>query len=697
VEKLRDNESREYRNVKRIAMEFGFYIFLLVIFLAVSYVAVRPATSQTLAQSHSEFWNMSSMSRMSSGGEFWNWTREVLASKALSAQSSDHPVNITTVSSPIVDSFSSNDFSVSTAAQVVPGSDMILLGQIRLRQLRVSPGGCDSSKQYSQVSSFCRSDYTSSKSDSGTYFKTSFPLYLKSAYSYNSALATSGILSRASGLSYPSAGFVVNLAPDFDQAVQMLWDLERSDWIDAQTAMIVAEINTYHPLSDSYVIDRFLFEFTSIGAITISPETIVIRAGLATFEPDPSLLVLDLFILGSLCVFFVYLVSSIRAQGKRFWTWGFSYLDIFLGVLLVAYLVCRSVMYAVMAASVLGSDENLFPSPYLFWSFSALIGVYNALIVVQTLVVAVLLIRAFKLFLLSKVLAPFLGGSYGHLIGVLILVAVLVMAFSFGHSVTAGYMYFEYRSIAESIMTTSASVLNAVRIEPHWISDWSINSVLSVLFVCGMYLVLVPMIIAVGADFAWTRTPVEQTEDPNPLLVFLKLYVRTLIRTSDDFLKTNQKKKIEVKRRVGIDIGRLPGVIRKRVVKRRQDLQKRIEHELGVVNESFNEFSDFVTKQELEWLMESDAFLCRVLKTSDVDTVINRYSADPEDIINSIDPDMDENIQTTATELTEMIQSTRAKIHMDLVELKDRVARTMKLYSQSKQKSKESRSIDSGR
>jgi hypothetical protein len=152
-----------------------------------------------------------------------------------------------------------------------------LLGNIRLRQVRIQPSEC--MPYYLQIEkdarcypdwSFFMEEVKYSK-DWNADFDTSNEEYQwKSVSATNELFLLSGLFG-----TYPGSGYVVDLPTTAGDRYQIIERLQEHFWIDLKTRLVVIDFAYYNPNLDLFVTVRVLNEFLASGYVNSMP---VLRA-----------------------------------------------------------------------------------------------------------------------------------------------------------------------------------------------------------------------------------------------------------------------------------------------------------------------------------------------------------------------------------------------------------------------------------
>jgi hypothetical protein len=666
--------SRERANVKWILIEVGLYGLWLALFTALCFLTVSLPSSSQLTTFHESFWGLESVP-FNSAGDVYSWLRNDLI--PLSMKNSTDLSNLVSVdASGPSKVFASNNFSIAQVPHVVAGTDMLLIGTIRLRQLRVTEGTCDTSSfQYAHISQFCQFDYAfGSTDDSGAFSTTSTPWYLEPGFIFQSTLPTVDLTSLKSGINYPPNGYVIDLPAQSGQAIQTITDLEEFGWIDYRTSAVIAEVNTYHSESNTFVNDQFLFEFTSVGLKIFASQTSHIVPGrLVSFKltgSGTSQFVLDILNLTMFTLFVVSFVYLFFKLFSRLFGFFFTYVDLAILITFICLVAWRIQLYTVFESDVIDPITSLgfeFPSPEVFWPLSRVNDYYDWTVSVQSIVLILMMVRATKPLLLFQGVVGMVRTTFvinlNNIVSVSLIFALVGLGYSWAHYEILGYKNNEYSTIESSIKNTSVWFLGIVPMMNEWITSAGLVAFSNITFVFLVYIVLVPILIALAINATLKSWDMKNQDDKqNPIRVYIESMSRggckDIANIEEDFEK-------------GIDVKVLPTTVRKRIHDRRRDVRRRVEN-TGYMNPDFDEFSDFVSRYELRLILQTDSYVAKILRTNDANEVIDRFSS--LDNMDPADSTMLPEVSEISNQLSGSIRETRQRLHQQLNQIVRSVA-----------------------
>ena len=641
-------------------LEILYYILFVSLFISLVSLSTQGSASAEIVNFHSNYWNSSNWVTVTTGDEFWEWSRNGLVSKLFAENTADVPVLIE--NDQVSVAYENSDFPFTVSPIIVSGTDMTLVGSVRLRQLRVVDSPCSSSFAYSSVSSICSGAFDGNMNeDRSSYSSSECPSYLETAYIWSASDGVSSLISNRSGILYPSGGFAVDLPPDQAQSREMLSDLESNYWLDSQTAAVIVEINSYHPSLDFLVTDRFLFEFSETGSIFSSLKTVALPLRVAYFSPSNTnsapLLVLDclnLILYTFAVAWFGYLVSSLRMRIIRFkWT----IFDFSLIVVLGVYFGYRISMYIKTSNVIVG--DGVFDQPTVFYPLSAVQGDLEAIRISQTLSIVLLVARSLKLVsLISLKWTRVVSKSFPVYVGVTIVAVLGIVGIGFARHTALSHSNPFYARLPNAILSVALSLVGVV-----WVQEFNgIGGFLSLVIVAFLYLLISPTLITLNVDGADGLVAFDHSNyawKNNPLVVFC-LTTLSLLRGKDTI------EEIDETTQNGVEMNILPGIITKRIIARRKSLLARVEAEYNMIVAEFDEYDEWVNKKELARLMEQDQFICKIMGTNDAEEVIRRFGVNI-DQSNQLQLSIDRKLDR----LNKMVLDLNIQMHPVIGELSD--------------------------
>ncbi|XP_077979563.1 uncharacterized protein LOC144434915 [Glandiceps talaboti] len=151
----------------------------------------------------------------------------------------------------------------------------ILIGQARLRQLRVLPDSCRIHEVMSNDVSYCRDDYGVMAEDDedhdvhwGPVNASAMPDYTQpelGVWQYRSWWDSDSYPNYASFSMYSGGGYIAELGLSVNQSLGMIKYLHDNLWVDVHTRAVFLEFVVYNPIVNVYVVSFCGMEFLPTG------------------------------------------------------------------------------------------------------------------------------------------------------------------------------------------------------------------------------------------------------------------------------------------------------------------------------------------------------------------------------------------------------------------------------------------------
>ena len=588
-----------------ILIEVIHYLALLGSFIPLAYSFSNPHDTAAIFRFHDDFWKVSNQT-FAVKSDFWSWCDTTLIPKLYDTGSAAGPVADVTGESTF--SYDSSAFSLSSSLDILARTDMVLMGPIRLRQVRVNEGQCSDDSAYRSIASFCSPSYDpTSNNNWETFISTYAPAYLREGFTYKDVDGSSVELTSDSTLiRYPSSGFIVDLPRVRGQAVETIQDLSSYDWIDFLTAAVIVEVTTYHASLNMFAVDRILFEFPPDGVMHVSHRTDSFQSFEVSFvgayASQMALNVVNILwpIVGLVCM-----GIGIFTLGRRFVTFFWNWYDVAMIVIAFTYIGHR-----ISLMKLSPSDSFGFPTIHL--GLASLVGVKETAIELQGLILCLVFLRAFKFTLLADLrLVRAANNSLGLAIGLACAAGFVLIGFSFAFHLGIGYTDRMYAFVRSAFTARALSLLHVV-----WVSGTrGMGAFLNLWFIWSFYLIIVPVLVAVGIH-AWSSSYVEKLENrkPHPLAVLLVIIWNRVTR----------KTMVEPVEARQVQVSAFPKMIAERIFARRKKVRIRVAAKFGFFPAVYNEQSETIDLIELQRLLDEDPFIVKVFGSQNAEHVADR-------------------------------------------------------------------------
>ncbi|CAG2220693.1 PKD1L2 [Mytilus edulis] len=206
-----------------------------------------------------------------------------------------------------------------------PENDFLLLGTLRLRQIRVEKSSCEFPDIIKNVYTLeCTSPLGYINDDTASYNK-SWQTQIHTSHdewAYHSAWDLTSVPYIGTRAVYGGGGYVVEMKPN-PSADSKISELISKLWIDERTRALFVEFTLYNPNLNLYSSVTIVFEFSSPGGITTS--FLTFTTPLSDYSSDKEIIKLLFEIIFFLFTFFLsYIeVKRIRQMGFKLYVKGF--------------------------------------------------------------------------------------------------------------------------------------------------------------------------------------------------------------------------------------------------------------------------------------------------------------------------------------------------------------------------------------
>ncbi|XP_077979558.1 polycystin-2-like protein 2 [Glandiceps talaboti] len=307
LSKAREQRVKEMK-MYSIIREILFYIFFLWLLLIISYGNRDP-------NSYSYMEHLSTIlmkddpyndyMKVTSRHRFWNYTHEIL------------------VPTLFVHNWYNGDPPEDDLEGFLMDRNSRVMGHVVMRQLRINPGQCTVNKVFGTIVDECNVAYSFSTEDQSNYgrsWKTLGPneTATVSEYTYTSSTELNGYPFLGRHGLYSGGGYVVRFLGNETDIHNLLYRLEKENWIDDYTKAIFIELSTYNAQVNLFGVVVLLLEITQLGAALplyrIDPVKLLSYfSGFALFQ-----VVCEGLFLGFVVFFLVKEINNIRQQKKKY-------------------------------------------------------------------------------------------------------------------------------------------------------------------------------------------------------------------------------------------------------------------------------------------------------------------------------------------------------------------------------------------
>ncbi|XP_041806603.1 polycystic kidney disease protein 1-like 2 [Chelmon rostratus] len=334
-----------------------------------------------------------------------------------------------------------------------------LVGNARLRQLRVQKNSCEISGFMLQLVPDCNAPYSWEVEDMGSYGPGWNP-----SVEGNTSTSTSSpwkYQTQAQLRSYPiwgkmalyrAGGFVAELGPDLQNAGSTLEYLFRNKWLDMYTRAIFVEFTVYNANVNLFCIVTLLLETAAIGAFQFSSELHSVRL----YQSAGGF---HVFVMVAEIMYMLFILYYMFLQGKLMKQQRWAYFRSKWNLLeLTIILLSWSAVAIFIKRTLLGNRDmtyyhnhkDQFPS---FHETATADSTLQYLIAFLVLLTTVKLWHLLRLNPKMNMITATLQRAWSDISGFLLIIVIMFLAYSTACNVIYGWKISSYRTLANALVT----------------------------------------------------------------------------------------------------------------------------------------------------------------------------------------------------------------------------------------------------
>ncbi|XP_039983123.1 polycystic kidney disease protein 1-like 2 [Xiphias gladius] len=334
-----------------------------------------------------------------------------------------------------------------------------LVGNARLRQVRVRKNSCHVARSMQQSVPDCHALYSWELEDMGSYgpgwsrpVGSNTSLNLPSPWTYQSQGKLRAYPIWGSVLLYRGGGFVVDLGPDLPNSSRSLQYLYDSTWFDVYTQAIFVEFTVYNANVNLFCIVTLMLETTAIGAFQFRSELQSVRLYQSTGG-------LHIFVMASEAIYFLFIIYYMFVQGKLMRQQKWAYLKSKWNLLEMAIIILSwSALSVFIKRTLLGkrdmdyyqSNKDQYASFHETAKADAVLGYLIAFLVLLATVKLWHLLRLNpKLHMITSTLQR----AWTDISGFLVVLTIMFLAYSIASNLMYGWKLYSYRTLLDAAQT----------------------------------------------------------------------------------------------------------------------------------------------------------------------------------------------------------------------------------------------------
>ncbi|KAM4608650.1 polycystin-1-like protein 2 [Polymixia lowei] len=334
-----------------------------------------------------------------------------------------------------------------------------LVGNARLRQVRVQKNSCSIARSVTQLVPDCRAPYSWETEDMGSYG----PSWNRSEadnvsqshpdpwrYQTDTELRSYTIWGKMAF--YRGGGFVVDLGPDLQNASSTLQYLFNNTWLDTYTRGIFVEFTVYNANVNLFCIVTLMLETTAIGAFQFRSDLQSIRLYQSTGG-------LHIFVMAAEIMYFLFIFYYMFLQGKLMkqqrWAYFRSKWNLLeLGIILLSW----GALSVFIKRTLLGNRDVAYYHDHKdqfvnFHSTAAADAVLGYLIAFLVLLATVKLWHLLRLNPKLNMITATLQRAWTDISGFLLILTIMFLAYSIACNVLYGWKMSSYRTLMDAFLT----------------------------------------------------------------------------------------------------------------------------------------------------------------------------------------------------------------------------------------------------
>ncbi|XP_077057765.1 polycystin-1-like protein 2 [Siphateles boraxobius] len=334
-----------------------------------------------------------------------------------------------------------------------------LVGNARLRQVRVKKDSCKVAKTMVSAIPDCHAPYSWEAEDMSSYgpgwnqtknvngYQT---LPTPWHYQTQAKLRANSVWG---GLAlYRGGGFVVDLGPDKKNASRLLKYLFDDIWLDVYTRAAFVEFTVYNANVNLFCIVTLIFETTGVGAFQYRSEVQTVHLYQSTGG-------FHVFVMASEAIYFLFILYYMFVQGKLMKQQKWAYFRSKWNLLELAIIILSwSALSVFVKRTILGNrdidyyqnNKDMFVSFYETATADAVLGYLIAFLVLLATIKLWHLLRLNpKLHMITSTLQR----AWTDISGFIVVMTIMFLAYSIACNLMYGWRLYSYRTLLEAAQT----------------------------------------------------------------------------------------------------------------------------------------------------------------------------------------------------------------------------------------------------
>ncbi|XP_022621079.1 polycystic kidney disease protein 1-like 2 [Seriola dumerili] len=334
-----------------------------------------------------------------------------------------------------------------------------LVGNARLRQVRVKKNSCHVARSMQQSVPDCHAPYSWELEDMGSYSPGwshsvggNTSLNPHSPWTYQSQGKLRAYPIWGSVKLYRGGGFVVDLGPDLSNSSRSLQYLHDNTWFDVYTQAIFVEFTVYNANVNLFCIVTLMLETTAVGALQFRSELQSVRLYQSTGG-------LHIFVMASEAIYFLFIIYYMFVQGKLMKQQKWDYIKSKWNLLELAIIILSwSALSVFIKRTLLGNRDMDYYQNHRdqyasFHETAKADAVLGYLIAFLVLLATVKLWHLLRLNPKLHMITSTLQRAWTDISGFLVVMTIMFLAYSIASNLMYGWKLYSYRTLLDAAQT----------------------------------------------------------------------------------------------------------------------------------------------------------------------------------------------------------------------------------------------------
>ncbi|XP_047436040.1 polycystic kidney disease protein 1-like 2 isoform X3 [Mugil cephalus] len=334
-----------------------------------------------------------------------------------------------------------------------------LVGNARLRQVRVQNNSCHIARSMQRSVSDCHSPYSWESEDMGSYgpgwshsVADNASVNVQSPWTYQSQAKLRAYPIWGRVMLYRGGGFVTDLGPDLQNSSRILRYLYDNTWFDMYTQAIFVEFTVYNANVNLFCIVTLMLETTAIGAFQFHSELQSVRLYQSTGG-------LHIFVMASEAIYFLFIIYYMFVQGKLMRKHKWAYFKSKWNLLELAIIILSWSALSVFIRRTLTGERDMNYYQNNKDQYASFHETAKADAVLGYLIAFLVLLATIKLWHLLRLnpklhmITATLQRAWADISGFLVVMTIMFLAYSIASNLMYGWKLYSYRTLLDAAQT----------------------------------------------------------------------------------------------------------------------------------------------------------------------------------------------------------------------------------------------------